>query len=438
MPQSPAPPHHTPTLSVMIPCRNNERTMGRVLNSVRGLADQLVVVDSGSTDTTLDLVNAARAWGTCEVLLIETHWRGYIKTKQLALDACNCDYTLWLDSDEPVSPQLARSIKAAMARGVDGATVNRVVEYKGRLLHHCWQPEHRLRLVKTALVRDNKARFNGIDPHDFLEVDPPHTAPLIEGTLIHESFETFAEHLENARRLSLVSARSMHELGMRSSRLKLMTSPPGAFLKQLVLKGSWRDGAAGWLCAATSAAASLMKHMMLYEMQNAPTSSLSTSYNNALKQKQLSSTHMDSGFPDVVDERFGILCFEPQMEEYEGKIEFEDRLVRVAISAESGTINETSRQSAYKVAEQLSALVQEAMAFGADEYLEFWNTRRAPDRAERFTEDDFVNELEFLGFSVFAEGHVNFEFECHSIMPDHGLTVSASPDLQMEECGMDG
>lgn len=266
MTDSPSTPH-TPTLSVMIPCRNNEGTMRRVLDSVRTLADQLVVVDSGSTDSTIDLVNAARQWGTCEVLLIETHWRGFVRTKQLALSACASDYALWLDSDEPVSPQLAQSIKAAMAKGLDAATVNRVVEYKGKLLKHCWQPEHRLRLVKTSLVKDNKARFAGIDPHDYLELDPPHTAPLLEGPLIHQSFETFAQHIDNARRLSLVSAQSMHDMGKRTSPFKLMTSPPGAFLKQLVLKGSWRDGPAGWLCASTSAAAALMKHMMLYEMQ---------------------------------------------------------------------------------------------------------------------------------------------------------------------------
>lgn len=267
MPDVPA-SSHTPTLSVMIPCKDNEDTMGRVLDSVRDLADQLVVVDSGSTDSTMDLVNACRQWGTCEVLLIETHWRGFVKTKQLALDACSCDYTLWLDSDEPVSPQLAKSIKSAMASGVDAATVNRIVEYKGKLLKHCWQPEHRLRLVKTALVREGKARFAGIDPHDYLEIDPPHTAPLIEGPLIHESFPTFARHLHNAHRLSMVSAQSMHKMGRRTSPFKLMTSPPGAFLKQLILKGAWRDGYAGWLCASTSAASALMKHMMLYELQN--------------------------------------------------------------------------------------------------------------------------------------------------------------------------
>lgn len=254
----------------MIPCKNNQRTMGRVLDSVRGLADQLVIVDSGSTDETINLINACRQWGgndACEVLLIETHWRGFVRTKQLALDACSADYTLWLDSDEPLTPQLASSIRAAMSNGVSGATVNRMVEYKGKLLRHCWQPEHRLRLVKTELVHAGKARFAGIDPHDYMEIDPPHAAPLIEGPLIHESFDSFAQHLDNARRLSLVSAKSMHDMGKRTSPLRLMTSPPGAFLKQLLFKGAWRDGYAGWLCASTSAAAALMKHMMLYEMQ---------------------------------------------------------------------------------------------------------------------------------------------------------------------------
>ncbi len=259
----------THTLSVMIPCKNNARTIGRVLESVKGLATQIVVVDSGSTDQTMDLVNECRQWegdDKCEVLLIETHWRGFVKTKQLALDACSHDYTLWLDSDEPVTPELARSIRDAMNRGIEAAKMVRMIEYKGKLLKHCWQPEYRLRLVRTELVKQNHARFNGVDPHDYLEVDPPIKAELISGVLIHDSFETFAQHLDNQRRLSLTSAKSMHALGKRTNPWKIMTSPIGAFVKQIVLKSAWRDGYAGWLCAGTSAAGALMKHMMLYEL----------------------------------------------------------------------------------------------------------------------------------------------------------------------------
>jgi len=252
----------------MIPCRNNARTMGRVLGSVEGLASQLVVVDSGSTDGTLDLVRACRAW--CEVVLIRTHWRGFVRTKQLALDACTRTHALWLDSDEPVSPGLAGSIRRAVGAGVDAAEVRRVVEYRGRLLEHCWQPEFRTRLVRTELARSGRARFDGLDPHDFLRIDPARRVERLEGVLIHDSFETFAEHLRNQWRLQNASARALHEQGETTNLVRLVWSPLGAWGKQMLLKRSWRDGYAGWLAASTSAAGTLMKHMMLYELMHDP------------------------------------------------------------------------------------------------------------------------------------------------------------------------
>ena len=250
-------------LSVAIVCRNNADTIGPVLDSVRGLASQLVVVDSGSTDATMDLVRACRAWA--EVVLLETHWRGHIATKQLALSACTRRHALALDSDEPLTPELARSVRDACARDLPAARVNRVVEYRGRLLRHCWQPEWRLRLVRTDLVADARARWAGLDPHDKLEVAPGTPIEDLRGTLIHRSFASFEQHLSNQLKLQAVSARSLQAAGKRGSPLRLLTSPPGAFFKQLVLKSSWRDGRAGWLAAGTSAAGALMKHMILLE-----------------------------------------------------------------------------------------------------------------------------------------------------------------------------
>ncbi len=253
----------------MIPCKNNERTIGRVLESVRGLASQLVVVDSGSTDSTLDLVNACREWTgeeACEVVLVQTHWRGYIHTKQLAASMCTCDYTLGLDSDEPLSDELAASIRKAIAEGIDAAYLTRKIEYKGTLLHHAWQPEHRLRFVRTRHFQENRARYAGLNPHDYIEVDAGIETPLLEGVLIHDSFATFAEHLSNQLGLAKASAESLHALGVRSSAWKLMASPIGAFLKQLLLKKSFRDGYAGWLAASTSATHAACKHLILYEL----------------------------------------------------------------------------------------------------------------------------------------------------------------------------
>lgn len=251
-------------LSVMIPCRNNARTIGRVLESVRGLCSQLVVIDSGSTDGTLELVEACREW--CEVVLVQTHWRGFVATKSMGLESCNREYALWLDSDEPVSSEMAGSVRRMVGEGIDAAKVQRVVEYKGKLLMHSWQPEWRLRLVKMDLVRDGRARFAGIDPHDYLEVEDGVSVASLDGVLVHDSFETFSEHLGNQLRLSQTSAESLYAMGERGSVWKIVSSPMGAFLKQAVVKGSWRDGYAGWLAASTSAAGALMKHVVLYEL----------------------------------------------------------------------------------------------------------------------------------------------------------------------------
>lgn len=267
-------------LSVAIVCRNNADTIGRVLESVRGLASQLIVVDSGSTDGTLEIIEACRDW--CEVILLETAWRGHIATKQLALEACTRRHALALDSDEPLMPELAASVRDACHRDIAAARVNRVVEYRGRLLEHCWQPEWRLRLVRTDLVRDGRAKWGGLDPHDKLEVVGEPIDDLA-GTLIHESFPTFERHLVNQLKLQAVAARSNHAAGTRGSAWKLMTSPPGAFLKQLLVKGSWRDGRAGWLAAGTAASGALMKHMILLELDESPAENTPDSASNRSK-----------------------------------------------------------------------------------------------------------------------------------------------------------
>jgi len=243
--------------------------MGRVLESVRGLCSQLVVVDSGSTDGTLELVEACREWSggdACEVVLIQTHWRGFVRTSSMAMEACNRGHVLWLDSDEPVTEEMGESVRAAVGDGVGAGTVRRVVEYQGRLLANSWQPEWRVRLARMDLVRAGRAKITGIDPHNHLDIEKGIEVRKLDGVLIHDSFETFSEHLENQLRLAKTSAESLHAMGKRGSVWKIMTSPVGAFLKQVVVKGCWRDGYAGWLAASTSAAGALMKHVVLYEL----------------------------------------------------------------------------------------------------------------------------------------------------------------------------
>lgn len=244
-----------PSLAVAIVCKDNQSTIGQTLASVRDLADQIVAVDSGSTDQTIPMLLAAG------VKVVRSPWLGHVKTKQLALESCEREWVLCVDSDESVEPELAASIRAAIGSPVsNGYTLNRMTYYKSRPLRHVWQPEWRLRLVRTGC-----ARWGGLDPHDKLELLSGVPGKL-HGTLRHDSFPTFAEHLRKQWSHASTMAKSLHDAGARGSRLRLLTSPAGAFFKQLVLKRGFLDGTPGWLAAASTASAALIKHAVLLEL----------------------------------------------------------------------------------------------------------------------------------------------------------------------------
>ncbi|MEK6702038.1 MAG: glycosyltransferase family 2 protein [Planctomycetota bacterium] len=264
MPPSPS-PH---PLSVAIVCKNNESTIGRVLLSVRELVGdrgsgpgEIVAVDSGSTDGTLGLLEQHGA------RVVKAQWRGHIATKQMAMDLCERPWVLCLDSDEPPEPDLCRSILQAIERDdpmIGGYRVNRKIWYRGRFLDHAWQPEWRLRLVRRGA-----ARWGGDDPHDKLElIDASLRTGDLVGTLRHDSFESFAHQLQKQVALARISAQVLHKKGERSGPVRAVVSGVGAVLKQAVVKGAWRDGAAGWLAALTTGAYHLTKHTVLYELSS--------------------------------------------------------------------------------------------------------------------------------------------------------------------------
>ena len=130
--------------------------------SIRGLAAEVVALDSGSTDGTIPLL---RSHG---VTIVDQPWLGFVRQKRAALDRCSQPWALHLDSDESLEPRLRESIERALSHddpAVVGYEVNRKVWYAGRFLEHAWQPEWRLRLVRRGA-----ARWAGEDPHDSMEI----------------------------------------------------------------------------------------------------------------------------------------------------------------------------------------------------------------------------------------------------------------------------
>ena len=250
-------------LSVAISCKNEAPRIGRVLASVAPLigdGGEILTVDSGSTDGTLDILRAHH----CRI--IETHWRGFNATRQFAIDNCRCPWILCLDADEPLDPVLTAAIREVVTKddpAIIAARINRIIYYRGQPLRHAWQPEWRLRLLRAGV-----ARTGGVEPHDKIEIIPgkPGRTVDLPGHIRHESIETFADFLRKQAGLSRASARAIHAAGGRGSRLALITSPPGAFFKQLIMKRAILDGVPGWMAAASQAAATLMKHIDLLEL----------------------------------------------------------------------------------------------------------------------------------------------------------------------------
>lgn len=248
-------------LSIAIVCKNNRSSLVPVVESIRGLASEIVAVDSGSTDGTIELLESVGA------RIVRTEWKGHIATKQMALELCTQPWILSIDSDEPVLPDLTASIRAALERNdpaVAGYRLIRKVWYFDRPLNHAWQPEWRLRLVRAG-----KARWGGVNPHDKLDVLPgAGRVDDLNGTLRHDSFINMADYLSKQVNLSRISAESLYAEGKRGSYVRLLVSPAAAFFKQIAGRNAWRDGWRGWCAAGATAVATAMKHLILIELTN--------------------------------------------------------------------------------------------------------------------------------------------------------------------------
>ena len=261
-----APPPNSPSnplpLSVSIVCMDNESTIRRTLETVRPLASEIIALDSGSTDSTKSILEEFGA------TVIDQPWLGHVKQKQAAMDRCTQPWILHMDSDESLEPELQQSIRKVLEQDaanpkasgdVEGYELNRRVWWAGRMLNHAWQPEHRLRLV-----RNGSAHWTGYDPHDKLELTSGNTARL-PGVMRHDTIPSIAVFLSRQVDHARIAAESYQTLNRRPSVTKLITSPVGAWCKQMFIRQAWRDGWRGWCAASATAIAAAMKHMILLE-----------------------------------------------------------------------------------------------------------------------------------------------------------------------------
>lgn len=231
---------------------NEERDLPRALASVRGLADEIVVVDSGSTDRTREI---ARAHGA---RVFERAWTDFSDQKTFAAAQASHDWVFSLDADEEVSPALQAELARWKEQPPAAAAYEmpRRARYLGRWVRHSgWYPDR-----KRRLYRRDRARFVGA-LHETLEVDGP--VGRLPADLYHHTFATLGEHRAQIEQYSSLAARALFAAGRRRWLLPLLVSPPWMFLRVFVLKLGFLDGAAGWHIARLTARTSYLKYAKL-------------------------------------------------------------------------------------------------------------------------------------------------------------------------------
>ncbi len=247
-------------LSVVIITHNEERNIARCIASVCALSDDIVVVDSGSTDRTVSIAADLGA-------RVSDHpWAGYSGQKNHANSLARHAWILSLDADEALSPELTRSIEQAAATGWKGAyRFNRLTNYCGSWVRHGgWYPDTKLRIFPKA-----GARWQGEHVHETLELDPGMPVTHLAGDLHHWSYHSLADHAERIERYSGLHARQLLADGKRATWIKRRLSPLFKFFQGYVLQLGFLDGAAGWHIARLSARAVHLKYAKLHQLLKA-------------------------------------------------------------------------------------------------------------------------------------------------------------------------
>ena len=253
-------------ISCCIICFNEERNIRRCLESVKW-CDEIIVVDSFSSDKTVQICRSYPTW------IIQRPWPGYVEQKRFALSQASHEWVLNVDADEEVAPALQHEIQAVLQRddpAVDGFYVPRLVRYLGRWWWRGWYPGYRLRLF-----RKTKVRWGGINPHE--KVLLRGHADRLRGNLHHYTYDDMRDHLRTINGLTDVSAREL-ALHKRQRRLiDLLLRPLWRFVSFYFLRGCLRDGIPGLFISVTSAFYVFLKYAKLRE-QTASSSDTSAAY----------------------------------------------------------------------------------------------------------------------------------------------------------------
>jgi len=251
-----------PTLSVIIITKNEERHIEACIKSVKSIADEIIVVDSGSNDQTFQIAQSLGA-----KFHLQTDWQGFGIQKNRAISFASSDWVLSIDADERVKPELANSIKSSLQNPTQAHAflIHRKSWYCGKLINYSgWQNDHVLRLFRRGT-----ATFTNDKVHERLVLtDTNLPCPLLDGFLEHYSFENFNQVLDKINMYSTLWAQDKFAKGKRATPITALLHGFAAFFRTYLFKLGILDGYHGFMLAISNAEGAYYKYIKLWYLQH--------------------------------------------------------------------------------------------------------------------------------------------------------------------------
>lgn len=249
-------------LSVIIITFNEEKNIGRCIDSVKELADEIIILDSYSTDTTIEIAKGKGA------VVHQQYFQGYGTQKNAGLQLCGNDLVLSLDADEALNDMLVQEILTVKKSSThDAYIMNRCTNYCGKFIRYgSWYPDKKIRLFSKR-----KAKWSNEMIHEKIEMLPNTSIRHLRGDILHYSFNSIADHVAQNNKFSTISAETLYRNGRRTNFFKIIVNPSWAFLLSYILRLGFADGLYGFIVAVNIAHLTFLKHaklMMLHRSEN--------------------------------------------------------------------------------------------------------------------------------------------------------------------------
>jgi glycosyltransferase involved in cell wall biosynthesis len=246
-----------PKLTAIVTTFNEEENIRGCLASL-SFADEILVVDSFSTDATIEIARTIPG-----VRLLQHEYLGNGPQCNWAMEQASHPWALIVDADERVTPALAREIEGLLGKGPEGDAyrLRRDNVFLGRLMRHSgWGTDRLVRLVKKGAVRYPERRVHA-------DIETPGPAPTLRSPLLHDTFRSFGQYLEKLHRYAEWGAQDRFRRGRRAGVVEVAMRPAWRFLRMYVVQAGFLDGFPGLILCALQSYGVFLKWARLWELQ---------------------------------------------------------------------------------------------------------------------------------------------------------------------------